>query len=301
MSKLGIIQSRGLGDILIALPIAKYYADNFNDEVYWPICEEFWPSLKDSAPWVHWIPVPADNSGDFFYTEPMKRLKNFKVDEIICLYQSLNVVPELAQVPWFQFQKFDEFKYTKAGVPFIKKWTLDECINLDPPRMTAFHAKMVKQPDYYVTHVTGSTFSVSPDLSGMPPEWQRIDINPATQTDNIWDWYHILSGAKAVVLIDSVFSNMVDLMPNSFTDVDKYFIPRSHIHLTPVLGSTWTILDAPPGSGAAQVIFTSNPPPPPPLKLWQPLTPNPSLVPANMNTRDAIPRQPGMVIPNKLG
>jgi len=37
---------------------------------------------------------------------------------------------------------------------------------------------------------------------------------------------------------------------------DKYWLPRSHIHLTPVLGTEWTILEPPPGSTAAQKIFS---------------------------------------------
>ena len=58
MSKLGIIQSRGIGDIVIALPIAKEYADQGN-EIYWPICEDFVSHFKDTAPWVNWLPVPV--------------------------------------------------------------------------------------------------------------------------------------------------------------------------------------------------------------------------------------------------
>ena len=90
MKKLGIIQSRGLGDIIIALPIARYWADE-GYQIYWPICEPFWGSVKETVPWVHWIPIPEDSKGDFFYTEPEKRLKAFKCDEIICLYQALNI------------------------------------------------------------------------------------------------------------------------------------------------------------------------------------------------------------------
>jgi len=40
--------------------------------------------------------------------------------------------------------------------------------------------------------------------------------------------------------------------------VDKYWVPRSHIQLTPVLGSSWTILDPPADSLAAQKIFMSS-------------------------------------------
>ena len=252
-NKISIIQSRGLGDICIALPIAKYYHDR-GYQVYWPICEEFWPSFRNSASWVKWIPMPTDEKGDYFYKEPLKRIKLFGCTEYICLYQSLNIVPELAKVPWFQIQKFDEFKYTKAEVPFLQKWTLNECITRDTAREQKLYNRLVKQPMYYVTHTEGSSYSTEPDLSAIPNNWQRITIT-STETDCIFDWLKIIEGAQALIAIDSIIANMVDQLK---IDIDKYWIPRSHIHLTPVLGSRWEILDPPLDSIAAQKIFRSN-------------------------------------------
>ena len=250
--KLGIIQSRGLGDICIALPIAKHYHDQ-GYEINWPICEEFWYSFKDAAPWVKWIPIPTDDKGHFFYSEPVKRLENLGCKEHLCLYQSLNIVPELAQVPWFQIQKFDEFKYTKAEVPFLKKWTLKDCIVRNADREQKLYDQLVKQPLYYVTHTEGSSYSTEPDLSAIPEDWQHIVISDV-HTDCIFDWLKIIEGAQALIAIDSIIANMVDQLQ---LEVDKYWIPRSHIHLTPVLGSAWTILEPPVDSIAAQKIFKS--------------------------------------------
>lgn len=250
MERIGIIQSRGIGDIIIALPIAKYYHD-LGMKVHWPVCEEFWASFRDTAPWVNWIPLPTDKRGDFFYTEPMRRLTALNCDEIICLYQSLSSTPELSSVPWFQIQKFDEFKYSKANVPFINKWKLTECIVRNSAREKALFDKVVNQPLYYVTHTKGSSFSVEPDLSGLPQEWQRVDISELTNC--VFDWLYVIENAQALIMLDSVYSNIVDQL---HIPVEKYWIPRSHIHLTPVLGTQWTILDPPEKSGAAQRIFS---------------------------------------------
>lgn len=250
--KLGLVQSRGLGDICIALPIAKHYRDK-GYEIYWPICVEFWPSFKDTVPWVKWIPIPTDKKGEFFYAEPVKRLKALGCTEHLCLYQSLNIVPELAQVPWFQLQKFDEFKYTKAEVPFIKKWTLGDCIVRNAEREQKLYDRLVENGLYYVTHTEGSSYSTEPDLSSIPEDWQRISITDS-ETDCIFDWLRIIEGAQALIAIDSVIANLVDQLQ---LDLDKYWIPRSHIHLTPVLGATWTILEPPTDSIAAHKIFKS--------------------------------------------
>lgn len=254
--RLGIIQSRGLGDIIIALPIAKFYQRQGWD-IYWPICEEFWGSVRDTAPWVNWMPIPEDKMGHYFYDEPMKRLRNVGCNEVICLYQSLNVVPELSQVPWFQIQHFDEFKYTKSGVPFLEKWNLAECIIRNSTREQALKSRVVKKEQYYVTHLTGSNFKAMPDLSQIPEDWQRIDVDDNI-TDCIFDWIDVISDAQALICVDSALSNMVDQLK---IEVDRYWIPRSHIHLTPVLGTSWTILDPPPNSLASQRIFASAPAP----------------------------------------
>jgi hypothetical protein len=243
--KLGIIQSRGLGDILVALPIAHYYAQQ-GYEVYWPLCQVFHSHFKDVAPWIRWIPIPSDSKGDFFYTEPVKRLISLGVTNHLCLYQSLNIRPELSKVPYFQIQKFDEFKYSKAGVPFLNKWKLKECITRNANRELQLYDQLVKNPEYVVYHTVGSTFKCEPDLSNIPSNYQLIEITE--KTDCVFDWLTIMEKATALILIDSIFSNLADLLN---IDVDKYWIPRSHIHLTPVLGSDWTILECPPGSLAS--------------------------------------------------
>jgi len=254
MNKIGIIQSRGLGDIIIALPIAKHYADQ-GYQVIWPICEEFWHSVKDHAPWVKWVPIPVDTKGDFFYAEPLKRIKAFGATEILCLYQSLNVVPELSKVPYFQIQHFDEFKYSKAGVPFLNKWNLDQCITRYFNKEIELYKRLTTSLEpYYVTHLEGSNFTANPDLSAIPKEWKRINIT-ANVTSSIFDWLTIIENAQALICVDSAVSNMVDQLK---INVDKYWIPRSHIHLTPVLGTNWTILEAPLDSSAAQVIFKAS-------------------------------------------
>jgi hypothetical protein len=67
----------------------------------------------------------------------------------------------------------------------------------------------------------------------------------------VFDWVGILEGAEAIIAVDSIISNIVDQLKIT-EQVDCYFIPRSHIHLTPVLGGTWTTLD--PGEAVKKKI-----------------------------------------------
>jgi hypothetical protein len=232
--KLGVVQSRGLGDIVITLPIAKYYYDQGWD-ILWPICEEFMPSVIDNVPWIKWIPVQTD-SGSFFYDQPMERLKNFKCDEIICLYQHLtghNFMDE----KYFQYTKFDQYKYIKAGVPFLEKWKLADCITRFPEREQALYDQVVKNPNYAVVHLEGSDARADFDRSMIPSDWQTVEIIP--RTGSIFDWLTVIERAQSIIMIDSVFSNIVDQMG---LGEDHYFIQRSHIGLTPVHNLPWTWL-----------------------------------------------------------
>ena len=234
--RLGIIQSRGLGDIVIALPIARHYYDQGWD-IYWPICDQFVSSFQNSAPWVKWIPIPTDPQGRFFWDVPMERLKNFKVDETLCLYQALTNHPEFSAERWFQYTSFDQYKYIQAGVPFRAKWDLAQCITRDPQREQALYDRIVKNPNYAVVHLEGSDHKAKFDWSMIPEDWQAIEISQ--QTDSIWDWLKIIEGAQSIIMVDSVYANIVDQL--GLGD-DRYFIQRSHIGLTPVQLEHWNWL-----------------------------------------------------------
>jgi len=238
--KIGFIQSRGLGDIVIALPIARHYYDE-GYEVLWPIAQEFVPSVTQTVSWIKWIPLVVDGNA-YFYETPMERLRNFKCDEIICLYQSLSSHPEMSKRPEFQITGFDQIKYHIAGVPFKQKWTLDQCITRDSQREAALKGQVGIQGDepYVVVHLEGSDYKTTIDPSWIPQGWKVVEIKPIT--DCIFDWLGVLEGAQSIIAVDSVIANIVDQLAIA-DSVDSYFLPRSHIHLTPVLGCAWTVLD----------------------------------------------------------
>jgi hypothetical protein len=231
--KLGIIQSRGLGDIIIAIPIAGYYHDQGWD-IYWPICEEFVPNFKNTVPWINWIPIPTDPQGKFFYDVPIQRLKNLKMDEIMPLYQHLTG-HKFCDEKYFQFTKFDQYKYICSQVPFLHKWNLKQYITRDTQREQDLYNQLVTNPNYAVIHLEGSDHTANFDPSIIPADWQIIEVGP--ETDCIFDWLTILEKAQSLIMVDSCMSNLVDQL--GIGD-DRYFIQRSHIGLTPVQGLSWT-------------------------------------------------------------
>jgi hypothetical protein len=233
IKKIGLIQSRGLGDLVISLPIAHHY-HCAGYQVYWPICEEFASSMQPAAPWINWIPITTDSHGAFYYDVPVQKLHAAGVTDIICLYQALTGHPEFSQEPYFAHTKFDQYKYIQAGVPFKNKWKLDECIVRNKEREQALYDQLVTNNNYVVIHRHGSDYTATVDFNIIPNNWQIIEVNE--QTDSVFDWLMILERAQSLIMVDSVFANLVDQL-----DIgdDRYFIPRSHIGLTPVQGIYW--------------------------------------------------------------
>ena len=231
--RLGIIQSRGLGDLVIAIPIAGYYY-KLGWDVYWPIDQQFLPHVEHHVPWIHWIPIPVDPQGRYFYDVPMERLKNFKCDEIIPLYQHLTG-HLFSEEKYFQYTGFDQYKYIRADVPFLDKWNLSEYITRDKPAEDDLYDKLVSNPNYAVLHLEGSNHTAEFDHTMIPKDWSTIYIKPG-YTPSIFNWLKIIEGAQSVICVDSCIANMIDQMK---IDNDLYFIQRSHIGLTPVLNNPW--------------------------------------------------------------
>jgi hypothetical protein len=242
------------------LPIAwEHHKQGY--EVYWPICEQFIPSFKDTASWVNWLPVPVDKVGYFFLDTPLKLLAEQGItewDDILYLYQYLSSVPEKTDQDLFAMMKFDQYKYANTGVAFKKKWELNNCILRNEEREQALYDQLVKQPRYMVYQQKASDISYEFDLSEIDPDLQKIEITEVT--DNIFDWIKILDNAELLILIDSVFANLVDqlnLAPNS----DKYFKRKwdRRVDGNPVLLQDWMYLPTEAPEGVQVSSLADNP------------------------------------------
>ena len=232
--RLGIIQSRGLGDLVIGLPIARWYADQ-GYEIYWPVESSFVADMWAGAPWVNWISVPYDPPGRYFYEVPMELLSDMGITDTLPLYQHLTN-QKFNEEKYFQYTSFDQYKYIRAGVPFLEKWNLARCITRNPEREQRLKSLVVQNPNYVVAHLEGSSAKATFDTSIVPQDWQLVEIKP-TPGYTLWDWLGVIEGAQSIICIDSVYANLIDQLK---LGTDRYFIARSHIGLTPVHGLDWT-------------------------------------------------------------
>lgn len=240
--KIGIIQSRGLGDIVIALPIARFYHQQGHD-IHWAICAEFIPHVEPYVPWITWHALRTDQ-GSFFLEQPRAIYQRLGIDQELCLYQALTGQSFHERV-WFQHTGFDQYKYIQAGVPFDHKWQLEHSITRRPDReqplldLIRQNLDSTDQP-YILVHLDGSDHRAEFDTTILPPDIPVIEITALTHS--VFDWLTAIEQAHCVICVDSVFSNVIDQM--ALLDADsRYFIPRSHIGLTPVLGQHWHWLE----------------------------------------------------------
>lgn len=240
---IGIIQSHGLGDIIIALPIAKWFSDNGHN-VFWPIPKQFYPSFAESAPYINFTPLSSEiidhSSVSFMYGEPLDILEHLGCDRIIPLYSSFAAdVPGAVIDPDLGTKlPFDEYKYAVTNVPFEQKWKLRTAIHRNMDRETDLYNKVVHSDKYICCHLDGSDgFHFALDTSTIPNDHQIVTITPLT--NNIFDWLSIMEGAALVVTIDSCYANMAEQLE---IRPPKVFIHRSSPLLTPTLRTQWGIL-----------------------------------------------------------
>ena len=240
--RIGFIQSRGLGDIIIALPIAREYTRR-GYEVYWPVCEPFYQQMVRAAPWVRWMSVPVDEYGAFFYENPHRQLSAIGVTEELWLYQYLSSHPDRTNRSHFAQFKFDQYKYAQAEVPFALKWELAECIERDPAAEDRLYSDLVKGDRYMVYQAHASDMSYDIDLSIVDEGVQCIELKELPGY-SVFDWLKILEGAESMILIDSVFANLVDQLKLN-PAADKYYMRKwnRRVDGNPVLLGNWTFVD----------------------------------------------------------
>jgi len=231
--KKGLIQSRGIGDIIIALPIAKYFSDRGYD-VYWPIDRRFLAHFTDAAPYVTFLPVEPGIDPPFYYDDPLAKLKEIGCSDIHVLYHALRGREQIVDQKLADYVAFDRYKYAVTGVPFREKWNLSLIRN--PAREQALFDRLIEKPTYTVCHFQGSAYRVELEVPA-PADTQVIRITEAT--DCIFDWITILERASARVLIDSCFANLVEQlsMPGR-----KSFIRNPLVPFSPVLINDWEFL-----------------------------------------------------------
>lgn len=231
MSKtLCIVLPGKIGDIIISLPIAKYYADR-GYNIVWPVWDFLMDNFLEYIDYVNFIPV-----GYFFgVTESINLAKHNKW-EILDLSFTNQDCWHNENTKKFENQtkSFDEFRYELANVDFSEKWKLT--FNRHKDKEEQIFNILNTENKYSLCHLDGSDSRANISLYHTE-KIPVFEIKPLTRS--ILDWTLCLEKAQHLVLYDSCFANLAEQLnlPNK-----KFFIKRSSPKATPVLRNKWTIL-----------------------------------------------------------
>lgn len=236
--RIGLIQTSGIGDIIIAIPIADFFIQRGYD-VFWPIHEHFFPAFQQAKPEINFLAVTKGT--DDMFEIPMSILQKHDCEKVFILYSYLKSA-EVYNKTFLRSLKFDEYKYAIAGVPFANKWNL--VLHRDHERELALYNRLEITKPYICIHRKGSGFQPNISLpDSFHNDYQIIEVEPIT--NNPFDWIYTFQNAAKLVFIDSCFSNRVEQL--NFTN-EKYLIFRSEVSFTPVMKNGWQFMGVPSDS-----------------------------------------------------
>jgi len=214
MRKVGIIQPGRLGDIIICLPIARWFFER-GYEVIWPIQSSYLSNFIEYVDYARFIPI-----GDLDCSEARKICLpqcNTLLDLSITMLQSHPLNDNFFHQNQHKLS-FDAMKYLFANVPFEEKWNLK--FNRNPER----EEKLLKNlaiPDgqFTLVHMQGSSESFA--YKGAVCE-TLVVVDQLTAS--IFDWCGVIERAGKIVAIDSSFANLVEQFGY---DGPKYLVRRT--------------------------------------------------------------------------
>ncbi len=228
MKKLGIIQPGRIGDIIICLPIAKWYNDN-GYEIVWPIHDIYMPHFKDYIDYVNFIGI-NDLNCNSARIECIK-VCNMILDLSITMPFSNNINDQYFMENKLKLS-FDEVKYLIANVPFEKKWDLIFKRNFISEKKLESNFNDLYNKNYTLVHNKGSSESFVYN----PAPGENV-IYVSELTGSIFDWYSIILKSNKIIAIDSSFSNLVEQLGYNGP---KFLIRRS-ADIRPIYKS-WKII-----------------------------------------------------------
>jgi hypothetical protein len=236
--KVGLIQTRGLGDIVIAAPIAQHWLDA-GHEVHWPVDARFVNAVQAAFPAIRFAPIDAAVTGeaslDYFVKAPLAALQQAGVDATFSLYAYLSGL-DVVHAKLAGALKFDEYKYAVAGVPFARKWDLR--LVRDAARERALIDRLglgAETRPIALVHEQGSDFRLDISLpADVEASHRVVRIEPLT--DNPFDWLGVLERAAMFVCVDSVFANLAEQLDLGGR---RFLYLRSPMATTPVFRNAW--------------------------------------------------------------
>jgi hypothetical protein len=198
MKKLLIDQPGQNGDILICLPIAKWYSNEYDIEWFCP--KKFHITFR-----------PID------YCKPVTEIST-DYDKIIDM--SFGIRSSTPLHKWWidnqsSWQSFIIPKYLLADVPLRERWNLVWKRNKEKENYLYDKIAAKYDHNYIVTHLT-------PDCKINSSAQNRIIFEPI-EDFCVFDWIKVLKNSKEIHCIDSLLCNFVEVIPKLISKPKFYY------------------------------------------------------------------------------
>lgn len=213
MRVLGVIQPGRLGDIIICLPLAKWYADR-GYQVFWPIHEVYCKNFTGYIDYVHFHPINAIDCHEA--RRACINNCNTIIDVSITLPHS-HPRNDIFFHSNRERYSFDEVKYLIGNVPFNEKWNL--VFNRNMIAEQKLFDKLSGTVPFTLVHAQGSNESFR-----YSPLTNENVIYVENVTESIFDWYSLIFAANKIIAIDSSFANLVEQVGYAG---EKFLVRRS--------------------------------------------------------------------------
>jgi len=203
MNTIGLLQPGKLGDLIICLPIAKYFHD-IGYKVVWPVFYNYIDMFKEVVDYVDYHPVTNNVYQCVSEANALfKKLNIKKVYDIAATFPGSTCTDEYVKNgDGLGLEKFDEFKYRKCNVPFNLKWHLEYNRNIEKENRVYYD--LVEQDKYDIVGVKHSRGS-------LPIKFEsKNQIIEISENYNIFHWRKVLENASSIALVDSAMANFVE-------------------------------------------------------------------------------------------
>ena len=233
MRKLGIIQPGRLGDIIICLPIAKYYFDR-GYEVIWPVLNDY-ISLFSNIDYVTALPINSDILNCTREAYLMTDHLHEKIELSFGFPHSK--INNVFHENYTFANNFVEAKYKISKVPIKNRWNLVYKRNIK--KEDQLFNKLYKGFNYILIHgesSQGEHIKHTPEHS--------IKVSPI-ENFNLFDWRKLAMKADELHCVDSSFCNFIE-SDQSFKSKTKVYIASKSIPSKwgwTTLKNNWTIND----------------------------------------------------------
>ena len=216
MRKLGIIQPGRLGDIIICLPIAKFYFDR-GYEIVWPILNSYYSIFRD-IPYVNFINLNC-NILDSVY----KSLEVFVEYDCEIIDLSFGFPGSSASKYHYNTDfapNFVEAKYKLANAPLSERWNLK--YNRNHKKESELYNKIIKNKQYILVHEDSSQGN---HLCFNGNEFIKLK---QIEDYTIFNWMKIIENASAIYCADSSLCNLIESQRCLSHKPKKYFTAKPH-------------------------------------------------------------------------